>query len=369
MAFATPFASGSGRRVFSGAFRVEETPIGAYLRRVTPLRGARVYLIDSAGAIVASNGSDLTNKKTLRQADPKLARALTRSSASETSAGYQYASRRVGGTPWRLLLSVPKEQLFTSVQGPGLYLTWILWGAFVLVTLASVLLVDNLVTSRRELRQANDDLDRLARIDGLTGLNNRRQSQDSLEAALATARRHGQPLSVLMIDVDHFKQINDLHGHHVGDQVLRFVAQTVGSALRTEDVIGRWGGEEFLALLPSTPSDGAQEVARRLRAAIASTPAIVDARLRAVVRHAFRNSLIPVVTIIGLQFGAVLTGTIITETIFAWPGVGRLLIQAINFRDYPLVQGCILFISITYVVMNLLTDLTYGFLDPRIRYD
>jgi ABC-type dipeptide/oligopeptide/nickel transport system permease component len=92
-------------------------------------------------------------------------------------------------------------------------------------------------------------------------------------------------------------------------------------------------------------------------------------RIRAVVRHAFRNSLIPVVTIIGLQFGAVLTGTIITETIFAWPGVGRLLIQAINFRDYPLVQGCILFISVTYVMMNLLTDITYGLLDPRIRYD
>lgn len=92
-------------------------------------------------------------------------------------------------------------------------------------------------------------------------------------------------------------------------------------------------------------------------------------RTRAVLHHAFRNSLIPVVTIIGLQFGAVLTGTIITETIFAWPGVGRLLIQAINFRDYPLVQGCILFISVTYVLMNLLTDLTYGLLDPRIRYD
>jgi peptide/nickel transport system permease protein len=90
-------------------------------------------------------------------------------------------------------------------------------------------------------------------------------------------------------------------------------------------------------------------------------------RSRAVVHHAFRNSLIPIVTIIGLQFGAVLTGTIITETIFAWPGVGRLLIQAINFRDYPLVQGCILFISFTYVMMNLLTDLTYGILDPRIR--
>ena len=92
-------------------------------------------------------------------------------------------------------------------------------------------------------------------------------------------------------------------------------------------------------------------------------------RARAILRHAFRNSLIPIVTIIGLQFGAVLTGTIITETIFAWPGVGRLLIQAITFRDYPLVQGCILFISFTYVLMNLLTDLSYGLLDPRIRYD
>jgi len=89
---------------------------------------------------------------------------------------------------------------------------------------------------------------------------------------------------------------------------------------------------------------------------------------RAVIAHAFRNSLIPIVTIIGLQFGAVLTGTIITETIFAWPGVGRLLIQAITFRDYPLVQGCIMFISVTYVAMNLLVDLAYAWLDPRIRY-
>ncbi len=91
-------------------------------------------------------------------------------------------------------------------------------------------------------------------------------------------------------------------------------------------------------------------------------------RMRVVLRHAFRNSLIPIVTIVGLQFGAVLTGTIITETIFAWPGVGRLLIQSISFRDYPMVQGCILFISVVYVGMNLLTDLAYGWLDPRIRY-
>jgi ABC-type dipeptide/oligopeptide/nickel transport system permease component len=92
-------------------------------------------------------------------------------------------------------------------------------------------------------------------------------------------------------------------------------------------------------------------------------------RTRAVLRHAFRNSLIPIATVLGLQFGAVLTGAVITETIFAWPGVGRLLVQSITFRDYPLVQGCILLIAVTYVVMNLLTDVVYGLLDPRIRYE
>ena len=92
-------------------------------------------------------------------------------------------------------------------------------------------------------------------------------------------------------------------------------------------------------------------------------------RSRAVLRHAFRNSLIPVVTLVGLQFGAVLTGAVITETIFAWPGIGRLLIQSIGFRDYPLVQGCILLIAATYVMMNLVTDVAYGLLDPRIRVD
>jgi peptide/nickel transport system permease protein len=89
----------------------------------------------------------------------------------------------------------------------------------------------------------------------------------------------------------------------------------------------------------------------------------------AVLRHALRNSLIPLVTIVALQFGAVLTGAVITETIFAWPGIGRLLIQSIGFRDYPMVQGCILLIAVTYVTVNLITDVMYGVLDPRIRLE
>ena len=86
-------------------------------------------------------------------------------------------------------------------------------------------------------------------------------------------------------------------------------------------------------------------------------------------RTRLRNSLIPLVTIVALQFGAVLTGAVITETIFAWPGIGRLLIQSIGFRDYPMVQGCILLIAVTYVAVNLVTDLLYGVLDPRIRLE
>jgi peptide/nickel transport system permease protein len=84
-------------------------------------------------------------------------------------------------------------------------------------------------------------------------------------------------------------------------------------------------------------------------------------------RHAFRNALIPILTILGLQFGTLLAGTIVTETIFSWPGIGRLAVQAIEARDYPLLQGCILVIAVSYVLVNLVTDLVYAFADPRVR--
>lgn len=86
-----------------------------------------------------------------------------------------------------------------------------------------------------------------------------------------------------------------------------------------------------------------------------------------VYRHALRNALVPVITVLGLQFGALLAGAIVTETIFSWPGVGRLTIQAISNRDYFLVQGCILAIGLTYVAANFLTDLLYSVVNPRIR--
>lgn len=88
-----------------------------------------------------------------------------------------------------------------------------------------------------------------------------------------------------------------------------------------------------------------------------------------IIKHALRNALIPVVTIIGLQFGILLAGSIITETIFAWPGLGSELISSIQKRDYPMVQACVLCISFTYVFVNLATDLLYSVIDPRVRYN
>jgi peptide/nickel transport system permease protein len=87
---------------------------------------------------------------------------------------------------------------------------------------------------------------------------------------------------------------------------------------------------------------------------------------RAVLVHAFRNALIPIVTVVGLQFGALLTGAIITEQVFAWPGLGGLLMEGIGSRDYPVVQGTILLFSLVYVVVNLATDVVYAACDPRV---
>ena len=86
-----------------------------------------------------------------------------------------------------------------------------------------------------------------------------------------------------------------------------------------------------------------------------------------VLKHVLRNAALPLITVVGLQFGVLLTGAIITERIFDWPGLGTLILDGINNRDYPLVQGCVLVFACTYLLVNLLTDLTYAIVDPRIQ--
>jgi len=86
-------------------------------------------------------------------------------------------------------------------------------------------------------------------------------------------------------------------------------------------------------------------------------------------KHALRNALIPVITVLGLDFGSYLTGSILTETIFSWPGLGRYVVNAISRRDLPAIQGAVLFLSVVFVLVNLLTDLAYAKADPRVSYD
>jgi len=90
---------------------------------------------------------------------------------------------------------------------------------------------------------------------------------------------------------------------------------------------------------------------------------------KVIYKHAIRNALVPVVTVIGLNFGLLLSGAILTETIFSWPGVGRLVVNAVYARDYPLVIGCILVFALVFVIVNLITDILYTFIDPRIHYE
>jgi peptide/nickel transport system permease protein len=91
-------------------------------------------------------------------------------------------------------------------------------------------------------------------------------------------------------------------------------------------------------------------------------------RRKVVLRHALRNSLVPVVTVVGVQFGTLVAGAVIVESVFAWPGIGRLLVNAVNDRDFPLVQGIVLLVAVGFVLVNLLVDLLYPVIDPRVRH-
>lgn len=135
-----------------------------------------------------------------------------------------------------------------------------------------------LAEANRELRRANAQLIRLASVDQLTGLRNRRAFEEAAELELERASRYHAPLALLLLDIDHFKQVNDRHGHLVGDQVLANLSRLIAAQIRVSDILARWGGEEYVLLLPHCGLEEGRAVAEKLRAAVAKEvwPAPLD---------------------------------------------------------------------------------------------
>jgi len=161
--------------------------------------------------------------------------------------------------PWTLGASFA---ILARLDAPG----------FALILFGVVLGVRALSRTGEQLRQQNQVLQREASTDFLTGLLNRRQAYLLLDYGAARARRSGDPLGFIMVDLDHFKQVNDLHGHQAGDAVLAHVGKLLKSYMRASDIVARYGGEEFLVVVPNPTHDGIAALAEDLRALIEQNP-------------------------------------------------------------------------------------------------
>lgn len=283
VAFAMPYATRSGRRVISGAFAISQTPLAAYVRHALPQAGAVVSIVDDASGLPVVDDQGAAHQAgSVLPTDPTLAQALASAPQGSYHHGrdaYYIVTRRVAGVPWRLVLAVPEQTLYASLDGVALWVPWAALAALGVGAGAFLRLVLQLADHRAALARANVDLDQLARVDRLTGIYNRRHLEEQVTWLLRAARRHDAALAVLILDIDHFKSINDTHGHAAGDRTLQALADHMREVLRPEDVLGRWGGEEFMILLPRTDATGAAALAERLRRSVQEQPIELGAGL------------------------------------------------------------------------------------------
>jgi diguanylate cyclase (GGDEF)-like protein len=265
-AVAVPFRTTHGRRVFSLAYQVSDSSLQAFVDHAIAYRKHQVFLIDSTGHLLAA--SPRTNSQTLSEADPRLARAAARfshGSVSGASTPTTFTRTHVPGTSWHILIAVPNSRLYASIGGLTEVVPWLVFALVSLLGLLLVALFARSLRDRTRLADLSQFFEKNAHTDSLTGLFNRRALNEHLTREAAHSRRHGEPLSVLMVDLDRFKETNDRFGHEAGDEVLCAVADCMRDVVRADDIYGRWGGDEFLILLPSTDKTGACTVAERLR--------------------------------------------------------------------------------------------------------
>jgi diguanylate cyclase (GGDEF)-like protein len=274
--FAVPFDTPSGRRVFSGAYLISSTPLAAFLNDSTVLKNAQLYLTDSAGVVFATNNSTRpSTPQTLTQLNPALGGAATKATTGSYRSGstsYSYVKAAISGTPWSYVIAAPTSAVHATVNGSAHWLPWLILGGLSLLIAIAAWLTIRLLAGRRRLADLNTRLAILARTDKLTGLSNRLHLTEELEQLLAEAREQDFPVCVLMIDIDNFKNLNDTFGHRAGDVALNHVAHRLSTSLRQGDLLARWGGEEFLAVLPDTDMAHGMAVAERLCNLVADTP-------------------------------------------------------------------------------------------------
>jgi diguanylate cyclase (GGDEF)-like protein len=266
--FAVPFATRAGRRVFSVAYGVSGSGLGAFVEHTISYREHEVFLIDSGGYLIAA--SPVTSARTLRRADPVLAKAVSgasRGAVKGAGTPSTFTVARVPGTAWRIVIAVPDRQLFVSISGWSKVIPWLIFALVSILGLMLVALYGRSLTDRTRLAVLSRVLEKSARTDSLTNLFNRRALAEYLTLLTAHARRRDEPMSVLLIDLDEFKQINDEFGHAAGDMALRAVADCMRDVLRADDICGRWGGDEFLVLIPTGDEDEARILAERLQTA------------------------------------------------------------------------------------------------------
>ncbi len=265
-AIAVPFATPQGRRVFSTAYDASSTALGRFVEHTVPYRQHEVLLLDGNGHVVAA--SPATSASTLAQADPALAHAAAHTSSGSVPGARTpttFADTPIAGTPWRLLIAVPNSRLYASISGWTKFVPWVVLALVSILGTLLVALFARSLSDRARLTALSATLTQVARTDTLTGLLNRRALGEQLARAASHARRHSEPLSVLMVDLDRFKQTNDRFGHEAGDRVLCALADCMRDALRADDIYGRWGGDEFLIALPATDEEHAHIAATRLR--------------------------------------------------------------------------------------------------------
>lgn len=266
VAIAVPYATSHGRRVFSVAYPVAGSVLAAFVDHTVAYKRHIVLLVDAAGKIIT--GSPPISGVTLHRANPALARATSHASRGRAwiaGTPSTFEATAVAGTPWHLLIVVPDAELFASINGWALWLPWIVLAVIAVLSLAVLVLFSRSLVAHGRLERLSGELAEAAHTDLLTGLGNRRSLQERLPQAWAYANRHKEPLSALMIDLDHFKQINDAYGHDTGDELLRAVGDCMRTVFRASDIYGRWGGDEFIAFLPGTDVEGANLAGKRLR--------------------------------------------------------------------------------------------------------